>query len=1032
MWVFGYGSLMWDGWEQTIGGLRVDRAVLVDHRRSFNKKSVKNWGTSEAPAPTLGLEPSHNVNCIGTAFECPDERRTAIEALLRNREGSSFALVELPVRLPDGREVRALTPVNDRSKPTYIGNIPIAQRANMARTATGTSGACLDYVRNIHETLESLGIVDTDVDGFVTLLESHTPGPATEIHMPNQQQAGPQAPHALLPRWANDQDGWPRTIAGDVLKNRAEPSDLDIDRYLKLLLSEKKLSEQPFQPVPKIEEKQLDATPLEAVRVDSLQVGDGVNALKPGAQIDFAPGVTVIFGENGSGKSGFVRVLKRAAGVRTAEDILHNVRADKRPTPNGSFAVTVGTTGLTVPWRNEFGIAPLNRVSIFDARGARLHVEDDLTYVYTPGELTLFPLVQNAVERVRTALEAAIVAQTPGPNVILASFERSCSIYAIIETLGAATDLDEIKKYAVLPDNVDATIESLNIEVDALKSSNIQNALKRSRDRAAVVKVLKAAIETANAFDIATYVSRVQARDQASRRRDEAGSKAFEGLGIPGVLSEEWRQFIQAGEEYLKKNTAQTYPNTDDPCAYCQQPLTAKAVELVKKYRDFSNNAIRVALDTAERQLRDYVAPIVDTKMDTIQQQLADETNGGEDVLNPITAVIEQMKKLSLDVAARSAIDWQDKGPSLAAAETVVSGEGTRLTGLIASLQTSVEERQAALKAKQTELTELQGKKTANTLLPQIEKRVSDAKWVTRATIVKSNLTGVLRSLTEAAKNASEELLNKDFGRRFEDECKLLRAPNVTLNFPGRQGQVTRRKLVASYKPSQVLSEGEQKALALADFLAEVTSVPASSPVVFDDPITSMDYRRIHEVCDRIVALAEDHQIIVFTHNIWFAAELLSKADKKSWKYYDIRLEGGDAGVVTAALHPRVDTIAQVSARVKKMIDGAEKQEGEIKAALIEKGYEQLRGLSEIVVEHEILKGVVQRYAPNVMMTKLDKINVGKLQESVAAIMPVFDKSCRYIASHSQPPETQGIRPTLDELKADYDTVLKAREPHKA
>jgi hypothetical protein len=326
----------------------------------------------------------------------------------------------------------------------------------------------------------------------------------------------------------------------------------------------------------------------------------------------------------------------------------------------------------------------------------------------------------------------------------------------------------------------------------------------------------------------------------------------------------------------------------------------------------------------------------------------------------------------------------------------------------------------------------LQGKKTANTLLPQIEKRVSDAKWVGRATIVKSNLTGVLRSLTDAAKDAGEELLNKDFGRRFEEECKRLRAPNVTLNFPGRQGQVTRRKLVASYKPNEVLSEGEQKVLALADFLAEVTCVPASSPVVFDDPITSMDYRRIHEVCDRIIALAADHQIIVFTHNIWFAAELLGKADKKNWKYYDIRLESGAAGVVTAASHPRVDTIAQVSARVKKMIDGAEKQEGEIKAALVEKGYEELRGLCEIVVEHEMLKGVVQRYAPNVMMTKLDQINVGKLQEGMAAIMPVFEKCCRYIASHSQPPETQGIRPTLDELKADYDTVLKAREPHKA
>lgn len=839
------------------------------------------------------------------------------------------------------------------------------------------------------------------------------------------------APRALLPKWANEQDGWCRTIAGDVLKSRVQPADLDIDRYLRLLLSEKKLSEEAFEAVAKIEEKQLAGNPLEAVRLDSLKVGDGVNALKSGTQIDFAPGVTVIFGENGSGKSGFVRVLKRAAGVRTAEDILHNVRGDKRASPSGTFTVTVGTKLGTVQWNNDFGIAPLNRVGIFDARGARLHVEDDLTYVYTPGELTLFPLVQGTVERVRTALETAIIGRTPGVNVILASFVRSCSIYPMIETLGAATDLDEIRKYAASPENIDATIESLTVEIDALKSSNIQNELKRSRDRLAVVRAIKSAVETAKKFDIPTFAAHVKARDDAAMRNDEAGSKAFETSGIPGVLGREWRQFIQAGEEYIKKNIAAEYPATGDPCAYCRQPLNAAVLQLVKKYRDFTNNQIRTDLDNAERQLREYAASLLDLKPDLLQQQLTAEVSSGEDVLNPIPSVVEQIKHLHADVVSHAALDWQDKTSVLAPTETVLSNEESRLTQHIAGLQASVEQRQVALKEKQAEVIELQAKKTANTLLPQIEKRVSDAKWAARATIVKNNLTGVLRTLTEAAKDASEELLNKDFGKRFETECGRLRAPNVTLNFPGRQGQVTRRKLLASYKPSQVLSEGEQKALALADFLAEVTSVPASSPVVFDDPITSMDYRRIHEVCDRVVALAAEHQVIIFTHNIWFAAELLSKADKKNWKYYDIRLEGSDAGVVTPASHPRVDTIAQVSARVNKMIEGAEKQDGEIRAALVEKGYEELRALCEIVVEFEMFKGVVQRYAPNVMLTKLDKINVGQLKDGMAAIVPVFEKACRYIASHSQPIETQGIRPTLDELKADYKTILDARQPHK-
>ena len=353
---------------------------------------------------------------------------------------------------------------------------------------------------------------------------------------PEIQKAKAQASQPLLPKWANAQDGWCRAIATDVLKNGVQASDLDIDRYLKQFLSEKKLSQDPFEDVPKIEEKQPDASPLNSVRLDAVIIGDGVNALKPGSQIDFASGVTVIFGENGSGKSGFVRVLKRAAGVRTAEDILHNVHADKRPTPSATFTITVGDKRDTITWNNEFGLAPFNRVGIFDVRAARLHVEDDLTYVYTPGELILFPMVQNAIERVRTTLERAISARTPGVNTLLAAFDRACSIYAAIEPLGAATDLDEIRAYAVLPEDADATIESLILEIDALRSSNIQNELKRARDRAVVVNALAADVDTTAAFDVATYGAHVSARNDAAQRHTEAGAKAFEGLAIPGVL----------------------------------------------------------------------------------------------------------------------------------------------------------------------------------------------------------------------------------------------------------------------------------------------------------------------------------------------------------------------------------------------------------------------------------------------------------------------------------------------------------------
>ena len=55
MWVFGYGSLMWDGWQTEHGCIRMVKATLRGYRRAFNKASVRNWGTRERPAPTVNI-----------------------------------------------------------------------------------------------------------------------------------------------------------------------------------------------------------------------------------------------------------------------------------------------------------------------------------------------------------------------------------------------------------------------------------------------------------------------------------------------------------------------------------------------------------------------------------------------------------------------------------------------------------------------------------------------------------------------------------------------------------------------------------------------------------------------------------------------------------------------------------------------------------------------------------------------------------------------------------------------------------------
>lgn len=168
MWVFGYGSLMGDGWEAEFGCTNSETATLVGYRRDFNKASVRNWGSRTAPGPTLGLAPGGD--CVGVAFEFPDEKRVRILAALRDREGRSFALEEKKVLLASDRSIVAVVPVNDSTGGTFIGDRPLEDRARLARTAIGSKGTCLDYVKSIRKRLLELDVRDPGVEAFWALV----------------------------------------------------------------------------------------------------------------------------------------------------------------------------------------------------------------------------------------------------------------------------------------------------------------------------------------------------------------------------------------------------------------------------------------------------------------------------------------------------------------------------------------------------------------------------------------------------------------------------------------------------------------------------------------------------------------------------------------------------------------------------------------------------------------------------------------------------------------------------------------------
>jgi glutathione-specific gamma-glutamylcyclotransferase len=163
MWVFGYGSLMWDNWETAHGCLRHVVAVLPGFRRTFNKSSINYWGTRDKPCPTLNLAAESSTTCKGVAFEFPEERRREVVDYLNQRE-AGFDLNEKEIRLENenGDSVMAVVPIY--SGKNLLSGRSLSELVAMVWAAKGDHGSCIDYVRNIAAKLSELGIHDPAVD----------------------------------------------------------------------------------------------------------------------------------------------------------------------------------------------------------------------------------------------------------------------------------------------------------------------------------------------------------------------------------------------------------------------------------------------------------------------------------------------------------------------------------------------------------------------------------------------------------------------------------------------------------------------------------------------------------------------------------------------------------------------------------------------------------------------------------------------------------------------------------------------------
>lgn len=156
LWVFAYGSLMWDPGVHVV---EIRKATLAGFHRRFCLKSQIGRGSAAKPALMAALD--NGGDCRGLALRIPAAHVDPETEILWRREmlAGSYVPTFVAVETPQGAIEEAVTFVINRQCARYV-QLDIEETARLIATGRGVRGTCLEYLENLADRLELLGLHD--------------------------------------------------------------------------------------------------------------------------------------------------------------------------------------------------------------------------------------------------------------------------------------------------------------------------------------------------------------------------------------------------------------------------------------------------------------------------------------------------------------------------------------------------------------------------------------------------------------------------------------------------------------------------------------------------------------------------------------------------------------------------------------------------------------------------------------------------------------------------------------------------------
>lgn len=847
--------------------------------------------------------------------------------------------------------------------------------------------------------------------------------------------------------WSKDLAGWQQDAIARLYADRTLSAG-DLDDLYALAKVEAGIPDPEERKPKKLGDAQVapQADPARVILLTGIKKLTNVNALVNGASLPIArTGVTTIYGENGAGKSGYSRVFKHACRARDRrEPILPdaNLEPGKCGPAQAVFEVEVDGVAADLPWQDgTVPPAPLSDISIFDSHCARAYIDNQGDFAYAPYGLDILEGLVGACNKLKTRAGNEKTAHAPSDAAYVSLTREQTAVARVLLGIPTKTKAEDIEALATL---TEAELERLALLNKTLTEADPKQKALAVRQKASRLTALKDRVGAAMQLLSEDKVAALQALVHKSNLAKATADVAAKEFGatpdqLPGTGGEEWKALFEAARAFSAlSHTDHEFPGlpADAACPLCQNILGEEGAARLKRFDGF----IKAAAEKAAKEAREAAAaPFLAIRQASVDLMFRDAlveelTEISAPAAEACATLQEALKSRQNSVvqAAAGKLAWEELPKLTLDPQPAVAEIVEKLAAQAKALDATADEKlRAAMVAERAELD-------ARRRLAEVKAAVLDAMGkhdycrMLQACIDSMETRGISRKSTELSRTtASQELADA-----LNEELKQLKVHHLRVVMkPESPGGRTQFKLTLQLpgggSPAAILSEGEQRAIAIASFMAEIRLSQGRGGIVFDDPVSSLDHRRRWEVAERLARESLNRQVIVFTHDIYFMLILEQKVEAVGaalTKNYIRRTRDG-FGVHSEDLPFDVLGTKDRLGRLRQMLVAVCKAEKEgdedLQRQLTAKCYGQLRLAWERCIEEVLLNGAVQRFGEGVSTQRLKGVTV--TDDDYREIDTGMTKSSKFEHDAAAPVGRLPI-PAPDELSGDIESLVKWRE----